>query len=381
MQISRIDDMHQFDQLKTAWEAVYSADPHANIFASWMWLRGWFEIAPSSWFVLAIQPDKESSYVAFLPLIMRGLRIYKFSPIRVLHMGGAPLAFYTGLICLPEYEEEALAAFALYVQHQLGWDSFQMEQVLDPRLDLFLKYFPCEKFNVQKSHGMPSLYIPLPDSWDRYLRDLLGSKRRRNLRRSFRQVEGHNEYRITYTQADTVGRDIEVLLKLWQRRWGPKPMAHWHRDILHHFFENNALWLSVLWDGTTPVAARAGIIDRPKKTFYAYVICYDAKYAKLSPGRAMVGYSIRYAIESGFQAYDFLVGADAHKFSFGARQRSTKNVIIARRGLRSTLANLVVNLTGQLSDLLVKILGKVKRIEMVKQIWFWLSDLVQQVKR
>lgn len=381
MQVSLVTDIEQFDQLKNDWEDVYSVDPHAHIFVSWMWLRSWFEMTPYRWFVLVVRPDGTSPYVAFFPLMMRGLRIYKFSPIRVLHMGGRPFSYYTGFVCLPEYEEEALAAFARYIQQQLGWDRFQIEDVLDPRLELFLDWFNDQKYDVRQFYSMPSLYIPLPGTWDSYLQDYLSSKTRKNLRRSIRNIENHSNLCITQAQEDTVESDIEVLLTLWQRRWGPKPMARWHRAILHRFFENNALWLRVLWDGPTPVAARAGIIDPQKRTFYAYFICHNAEYAKLSPGKTLVGHSIRYAIENGFQAYDFLVGADDHKLSFGAKQRSTRSSVIRRKGPRSTIANAVVNLTRSSSESIKRLLGRIKRSETVKKMWFWLLGTIKRAKQ
>ena len=201
MQVNRIDNIHQFDQLKTGWETVYAADPHAHLFVSWMRLRGWFEITPYDWFVLAVRPDNESPYVAFLPLIMRAPQTYTFSPIRVLHMGGWPLAEYTGFICSPEYEKTALAALALYIQQQLGWDSFQLEYFLDPRLDFFLECFPQKGFNIQQLDHIPCLSIPLPATWEQYSRDFMG--KRKTLKRKMKQIERCDELCITYSQEDS----------------------------------------------------------------------------------------------------------------------------------------------------------------------------------
>jgi hypothetical protein len=310
MQVSRIDDIHQFEQLKLIWERVYAADPHAHIFVSWIWLRGWFEITPYRWFVLAIRPNSETPYVAFFPLIMRGLEIYRFSLIRELHMGGHPLAPYAGFICSPEYEEKALTAFVHYIQEQLSWDSFQMSEVLDARLDFFLKCFSQENFEIQQTHGMPTLHISLPNDWDNYLENFLGAKTRRNLRRSFREVEGNNGYRLTYTQPDTLERDIEILLAFWQWRWGPKPTANWRRNVIYHFFKYDRLWFGILWHETIPIGALAALTDQTKRVFYPYIVGYDPRYDNLSPGKVMFGYSIRYAIENGFQIYDFMTWSD-----------------------------------------------------------------------
>jgi CelD/BcsL family acetyltransferase involved in cellulose biosynthesis len=372
MQVSVIDNFHRFDELKANWETVYLADPHAQIFASWMWFRGWFEMTPYAWFVLAVRTDETSPYVAFFPLVVRGLSIHGFSPVRVLHMGGRPLAASTGFLCLPGYEEQALATLARYIRQKIGWDRFEMEDVLDSRLDLFLSYFPQEEFNVQKKNSMPSLYVPLPDNWDQYLEDFLGSKTRRNLRRSLKKINELKRFHVGRVQAENLDRNIEVLLAFWQQRWGPKRMTSWHHSMLHHLFENHCLWLTVFWDDTTPVAASSAFLDHQKKTFYGHIICHNPKYAKLSPGTAMIGYSIQHAIENGFQIYDFSLGGDAYKSAFGAKQRATKNVIIMRKSLRGTLANAVANMSRHTSESLVKILGKIKRIGIVKRAWFWL---------
>jgi CelD/BcsL family acetyltransferase involved in cellulose biosynthesis len=380
MEISRIDTIDQFDQLRTAWERVHVADPYAHIFVSWTWLRGWFEMTPYSWSVLAVQNDS-SSYVAFFPLAIKGPRIYQFRPIRVLHMGSKPLAASTGFVCLPEYEAMALTALASYIQEQLVWDRFQIEEILDPRIDLFLRCFPPEKFNVQQDYGMPSLYIPLPDKWEQYLQNFLGPKTRRNLRRAFRQLEGLNEFHLTHVEKDNLERDIDILLMFWQWRWGPKPMANWQHKILRHYFANNCLQLTILWNGLTPMAALASIIDKSKNAVYAYIVGHNIEFAKLSPGKVVFGYNIRSAIENNFQIYDFLLGGDNYKLTLGAKQRNTKNIIIARKGLRSNTANMLVNLTTQSGNSLKKILGKIKRIEIVKQSWFRLSALLKKDKR
>ena len=68
MHIDIIDDVHQFNQLKPAWDQIYSADPHATPFVSWAWLRGWIDIVSHGWLVLAIQPDQAMSYVGLLSL-------------------------------------------------------------------------------------------------------------------------------------------------------------------------------------------------------------------------------------------------------------------------------------------------------------------------
>lgn len=319
MQIVLISDIPQFEAVRSAYETVYAADPHAQVYRSWMWLRGWFEMAPDSWVVLGVRADAASPYVAFLPLIMRGPRIFGFRPIRLLHMGGRPLAWNTGFVCLPESEAQALMALATYVDRHIGWDSFLLEYTSDPRLDIFLGYFPAKNFEVKVEPSLPAVTIALPGSWEQYLRDCLGPSTRRNLTHDTRRIEHRNDMYLTQAQGGSIESDLEVLLTMWQWRWGPKPMAHWERRMLRHCFEHDTLRLTVLWHNTTPVAAVSGILDRPKKIFYAYMTAYDATYAKLSPGAVLLGYAIRWAIENGFHVFDLMLGADPYKLTFGAQ--------------------------------------------------------------
>ncbi len=369
LQVRKIERLEDFIALRQNWEAVYAADPHAHIFVSWLWLRGWFQIASPRWFILAARPDAASPYVAFLPLQWRGWRIGGVYLTRELHLGGKPLASYTGFLCRPEFEEAALHAFARHIQQAEGWDRLQMSEVLDSRLPLFLAHFSPSHFEVQQQHSMPSLYIPLPGNWQAYTQNALSAATRRNLKRRTRQLENLEKFHTTSLQPERLAHDTGVLMSLWQQRWGPKPLAAQHRAMMHHFAAHNGLWGKILWDGQTPVSAQFALTDPLKKTFYTYLTGYNPQYARLSPGLVMVGYSIREAIEMGFRKCDFLLGADPYKLSFGSKQRGSQKVTITRRRLRSRSANAAISAVEQGSNISKTALGKMKRTTVVKQLW------------
>ena len=183
MIISLIEDINQFDRLKDVWENVYSKDPCSQIFLSWSWLRGWFDATSNNWSILAYQADSNSPYVAFFPLAINSVKKYAVPLYSLLQMAGCPAADYTGFLCLPEYEEEAIHNFAIYVQQNLKWDIFQMKEVFDPRLDVFLNSFPRKQFSIQKYYNKSCTGINLPNTWEQYLQDFMGSKTRKNLRK------------------------------------------------------------------------------------------------------------------------------------------------------------------------------------------------------
>ncbi len=340
MQVSQINDINQFDKLKSTWDSVYIADPHAEIFLSWAWLRGWFETTPNAWLVLAVQSDNSSSYVAFFALAKSVIQKYGFSLLQRLLMGGYPIADYTGFVCLPEHEEQAIKALADYIQQHLQWDIFQISEVLDPRFDLFLQQFPVSKFNVQQIGSMSCPYLPLPSSWEQYLQDFLSSKTRKNLKYCLQRLEKMDEIRLTHVGADNLEEQINTLLELWHSRWRlPGHFVKGYHSIFRRCFENNNLWLSVLWHSETPIAALAALVDHHKRTFSFCITGYNDEFAKLSPGRFILGYSIRYAIENKFQIYDFLRGDEEYKFSLGAKERFNTHTLISRKSLRMSVLN------------------------------------------
>ena len=218
-----------------------------------------------------------------------------------------------------------------------------MRDVHDPRLELFLECFPQKGFHVQRNDGVSCPYIPLPDTWEQYLQDYLGQRTRKNLRRYMRRIDSLNEFRVTQAQKDNIERQIDTFLVLYQMRWGPQPehVLTCFRTIFLRCFEGGSLWLPVLWAANTPISADAGFVDRRKKVFSNYLGGWDDRFAQLSPGDALTGYSIRYAIENGFQVFDFLRGAEGYKFSFGAKERFNSDAVITRKGLRLTMRKLV----------------------------------------
>lgn len=337
MYIRCIQEIQDFDALKSDWETIYRTDPHAQIFMSWAWLRGWFEVSPYRWLVLVVHPQESLAPVAFLPLSLHTVKRFKISLLQELHMGGNPLADYTGFLCLPEYETTAVIALADFLQRQFKWDIFQIKDVLDPRLESFLKCFPLKKFRLADPEKISCPYIQLPANWDQYLREFLGPATRKDLKKIMRRIEASSEFRLESAEAQTLETQIETFLGLYQSRWGTKSERRLHqlRQIFRYCFTNNCLWLALLWHQATPVAGMVAFLDRQQGSFSVYVTGYDRSFAKFSPGKFMLGYSIRDAIDQGFQVYDLLRGDEAYKFSLGTSERFNTSTVLVQTSLQA----------------------------------------------
>lgn len=341
MHIDIIDTVTQLETLKENWNAVYAEDQSTTIFVSWGWMRGWLEITPYKWIILAIRPDSTSSYVAFMPLGIECIQKGMFHSFRKLVIGGDKWSDNTGFICLPEYVETAVPLLATFIQKYISWDIFSLRNVFDSRLESFLRCFSHKKFTVSEHTATSCPYFVLPGNYNQYLQGFLGAQTRSDLKRDTRKVEDLNEFRSMQVQTENLGTQTETLLMLWQARWGLKPahILHSYRMLFLRCFEDNSLWLTTLWTGATPIAGAAAFLDRKTKTFRCYTTAFNKEYMKLSPGKVMQGYSIRHAIESGFQVYDLGAGSESYKFSFGSRERFNRNILIKHRSLLKKLKN------------------------------------------
>jgi tetratricopeptide (TPR) repeat protein len=349
MQINLIENLETFKEIRKNWDVVYEADPQAQFFLSWVWLSGWLKMWQEPWFILAAKPSPHaSSYVAFFPLKFRVVRQDGGPLYTQLCMAGNSIADYTGLISLPEYEQEAIPAFAAYLKQQLTWSIFHLKNFLetDTRMSLFLRSFSGESFEFEQSFeennqdGIDNYtcpYVPLAEDWERYLQTALGSNTRQKIRRFLRKIEGSNEFQITHVNADNLERHIEILLSLWHSKWESKKGSNCGiimaslRAMLRHCFENECLYFPVLWKGDKPIGAIANFMDVSRKSMLFYITGRDETFKNPPPGLVLHAYAIRDAIQNGFKVYDFLRGNEAYKFSFGAKERHIKHIVVKRK--------------------------------------------------
>jgi len=344
MEIKRIDTIAQFDALKSDWDRAYAEDPRAHVFVSWAWLRGWFEITPYQWFVLAAREDKDGPYLAFLPLAMRPMCIRGIVVLRELHMGGKPFADYTGFVSVPECEASALAAFGGYIRDRVAWEKFNLAEVLDSRLNVFLSQFLGKGWKIEKRRPLSCPYIQLPGSWNTHLQQNMSKKRRHEMQRIFRRVEELPGFRSTTSTENELKQHIDTLINLWEMRWGQMDgdVKSRYRHMFQHAFKHGLLCLRILWCGSIPLAALATFADPVKSTFYVYSMAYNPRFATQSPGKAIMGYNIRDAIEMGYSVYDFLLGGETYKYSFGAIERMTSNVVVVSKSFRTKVGGLLL---------------------------------------
>lgn len=350
MRVDIIETYTEFEKLKSNWEAVYEADSEAQFFLSWNWLSQVFSQHRKGWFIIAVKPgNTNSNYVAFFPLRL------KTRMSRTLHelyndisvAGRFFWADYSGFICHPDYDDEAIPHFSSQLK-QMHWRNIYLKNLLisDSRLDLFLSQFDKNIFSrnylerTSKTDNVNQLvcpYVDLPDDFETYLKEKLSSNTRQKIRRFMRKVENSNDLRIIHSVPETHERDLNILVSFWKRKWEKRKgreveyLATKYREILQQGLENNTVYIPVLWQGDKPICALGSFIDRQKRTLLYFVSGRDESYNNPPPGLVLHAHSIRWAIENGLKTYDFLRGDEHFKYSLGATDRKIRYLLLSTR--------------------------------------------------
>lgn len=343
LEIVRINDLDSFEKIRNDWEQLYRSDPNAHLYISWLWMYSLFATSTFKWVVLAAKDIVSSSFVAFYPLKYTYRSFFGIHLISSIVYAGKPIAAYSGFLCDPDNETEAVELIADYIASRLKWDIFLMDWTKDPRLGIFLNSFPETSYTVRVKKGLPQLTIALPGNYDTYLKEKVSRETRRKIRRRTRHIEREENYRINYSTAETIERDIDVICRQWYNRWQRKIETEWHRNALHKHFDHGLLRLSMIWDGDRPVAALACVLDPGKRIYNAYITSYDPDYANIAPGIVLFAESIRQAIELQYDYYDFTLGLDPYKLSFGPQAYEIKDLLIKKKRMKTVVIEKVLN--------------------------------------
>ena len=350
MRIDVIDTYQDFEALRQNWDTLYTVDPEAQFFLSWIWLSQLLTRRPKNWCVLAATgAESHGDYVAFLPLRLKN----RFSQsrqrqVREIYMAGNFWADYTGLICHPDHEEQAIPALAGYLRDHMRWSRLHLEfiRASDRRLALFTGEFPSKQFRTtyrnrtSKVDGINNLICPsvaLPGSFDEYLQQCVSSNTRQRIRRFLRQVEAADDLAIVESVPQTRERDLDALAHFWRARWADRKgdkvdvMAGKYRRIVEQGLEAGIVHLVLLTENVRPVAVHASFVDRVKQCMLFFVTARDLAWQRLPSGLVLHAHNIQWAIEQGLQEYDLLRGDERYKHSLGATDRTIACIRIERR--------------------------------------------------
>ncbi len=262
MEIKVIDSYSSFATLEENWDQLYTKDQHATFFMSWKWFSKIFLQFPDEWTLLAASAQVEDShFVAFFPIRLET----KWSKSRgcfrnEIHTAGTRFwGQYTGFLCDPEWEHPAITAFAQYLT-RMHWSRLSLKFLYAPenRINAFTDVFTDlpvritfheQLINQGQDNRLACPYIALPVDYETYLNERVSANTRQKMRRFTRKVENSKDLHFTFTNINTLQRDLDIFVDLWAKRWNHKKgsqtkyIVNRYRQIVEQYFQCGAVYM------------------------------------------------------------------------------------------------------------------------------------------
>lgn len=353
----------ELEAMKLGWQALEMQDPESGVFLSWNWLSHAFRQNPQRWRVFAVRLGQD--YVCIFPAKYRVHWSKKLMELQSEIEAGGRLVWseYTGFLCDPDYEEAALKFLAKHLS-SLPWSKLSLRyEASGSRAERFMRAFPPNHFSTKKmdyrinkgeTDNLVSPRIELPDNYEDYLKNKLSKSTREKVRRSFRRHLDTGELRISQSAKETFENDVEILSRLWTRKWAPSKgintateVAGNYRKILKSASDLQSLFMPVLWKGDEPLGALGHVLDNQNSQLHFIVAGRETTADIPNIGLILHAYSIRWAIENNFKIYDFCHGNEAYKYSFGAKDKQLNYFSVRRRSSGSDTGTLDAINTGE----------------------------------
>ena len=356
MHVHRFSSLDELEPYAHDWDRLSNGVP----FRSWAWSSIWWKhygAAPtgsrrvSQLYVLAVFDNDEqlvglapwyTDYSAGQGLVVRWLG------------SGEVCSDYLAVLCVPGTEEQVTATLADFLTEKGladandpdRWDLLELTGFdAQERSVLSLADQLAERGNsVHRRPGPNCWHIPLPTTWDDYLKTL--SKNHRSLiRRLCRRVLDTDRVRIRMVESlEDLPQALAILIDLHQKRWqdrgepgcfaSPRFEA-FHREVSAALLLGGQLALCWLELDGTPVAVEYGV--RGAGVFYGYQAGIDPDRRADEPGRLLHAAMLRWGIQQGFLWYDLLRGDEPYKAHWRAESRPSLELRIAPDRLSAQL--------------------------------------------
>lgn len=325
-------DPAAFARLDKEWQTLLPSSTTNTLFLTPLWQRVWWEVFHPGDLCLITVRD-EDRLVGVAPLYCETV-----GGIRRLSVVGAEWSDYLDWIISRENAPAILAALldALSDPRVPAWDEFVMTDV-PPRSPWFAaqEAAAARGLALDLTPLILSLSLPLPPSWDTYIQSL-DKKNRHEIRRKFRKIEQVESRWLTLDRADELTRGVDDFIALHRASSRDKD-GFWTDDLVR-FFHSVARellacgWLSLNFLEIEGERAASAFTFDYANQILVYNSGYDAeRFGEYSPGVILFGSSIRAAIQSGREVYDFLRGNEAYKYHFGAAEKQLYKVSVTRK--------------------------------------------------
>jgi CelD/BcsL family acetyltransferase involved in cellulose biosynthesis len=314
--------------LESEWRELWRRDRSATPFHSPDWLIPWTRYLWGGGKLQVVTLRRGGRLAAVTPFFVWG---YGRGELR-LSLLGCGISDYLGMISVPGFADEAAGAVARWMtQPEVEWNSCDLQELRpgDPLLAAAQRFtglepWQCSVCPVMSLRG--SLKEQLAET---------AAKFRRSIRTAEKRLHEAGDVEFVRATAEDVDWVIDALFDLHTARWqecgesgmfARPSLRKFHREVAHRFARNDMLRLYGLLVNGQCVAVQYNFAAN--RRVYAYLAGFDPAWNRSSPGAVLLAHSIEDAIAEGDREFDFLRQAEEFKYSWGAVDQRTEQLLI-----------------------------------------------------
>jgi CelD/BcsL family acetyltransferase involved in cellulose biosynthesis len=317
-----------FDEAAGDWSNLQKGLRNDSVFLSLLWQECWWELLGNGELHLC-RVRLEGEVVGIAPLMYLD-GVWQF-------LGGTDLFDYHECLVREGHEEAFFKAVLGYMDCE-PWLAIDFLSLRDDTITL--KVFPelarKAEHEVKISEEDVSPGIALPQEWDAYLATLK-KKNRHELRRKIRRLEavdGGVQFR-ELSDTKEIEESLPEFLRMMRISREDKTefltveREGFFRALAQKLAPLHAFKLFFLEIDHRPAA---GVVCFDYKGIrFLYNSGYDPAFSDLSVSLLLKAWCLRNAIETGFQYFDFLRGAERYKYDLGGIDHRIMQVSVQRR--------------------------------------------------
>ena len=327
LQLEELNSLAALYALRDEWFELWERCPSATPFQSPQWLLTWWtHLGGGELCVLALRC--EGRLVGLAPIFIHHWKgRQQISPL------GIGISDYLDFLLETEFESAgARMIFEHLAEQRARWDvcDFQELRADSPLLNSLIPW-PLQS-SVFNQEGC--VVLRLPPTLEAFQASL-SKERRRKHRRAWKRLSAIGEIQFETANQQTLPAWMTTLFRLhgarWQERHEPGVLAddriqQFHREVAAQFLPIGCLRLRALRCRDEIVAVLYGFASHGRA--YAYLGGFDPELEHASPGTLLTAHAIEKSILEGLHEYDFLRGAEAHKYAWGARVRPHRRMML-----------------------------------------------------
>jgi len=301
-----VTSTREFCALRSAWDRLHTEAPTTSVFNTWVWHFAWWEQHGRARTLKILIARRAGGVSAIVPLYVErcwGLRVLRLlgtqsgrNPYNI-----APLFEHGGDPASARLLAQALLAMR-------GYDVLQLADIdASSPLAMTLPHAAQtagRRYEVERTARL--MHLPLPASWNEYLRSLR-SERRARVRHRRQALLDAQAARFFVWQAglDDMVNALGMLRRMRATVVAPPLIP---RATLAEAVQDGRLRLYCLQIGGRIAALVCGM--RLRERVVVMQSEFDPRYGPWHPASVLLQYAIEHAIEEGATGFDFLCGEE-----------------------------------------------------------------------